>query len=245
VIRTAIVDDHALVRAGFALLLNSTPDIEVVGEAATGAEAVAMARSQHPDVVLMDLQMPGAVDGLAATRLITTDATLGTRVLVLTTFDLDEYVMAALRNGASGFLLKDCEPEELLTAVRVVANGDALLAPTVTRRLIARFQRGSADTATRPRPKLERLTAREREVLVEVAHGRSNHEIAENLLITYATAKTHVSRLLTKLDAQDRAQLVVIAYETGVVTTRAAAQGEPRIRDVRPRTKPTRWEPGR
>jgi DNA-binding NarL/FixJ family response regulator len=221
-IRTAVVDDQALVRAGFAVLLNSAPDIEVVGEAANGADAIELVRAEHPDVVLMDIQMPGTIDGLGATRAITTDpATATTRVLVLTTFDLDEYVMNALRSGASGFLLKDCRPEELLSAVRVIAQGDALLAPAVTKRLIDRFtERDRGHPTAGQRPELALLTDREREVLIEVAHGRSNHEIADDLTITYATAKTHVSRLLTKLGAQDRAQLVVIAYDTGLVTSR-------------------------
>ena len=215
-IRVAVVDDQALVRSGFCVLLRSDPDIEVVGEAADGAEAVELAVRERPDVVLMDVRMPG-VDGIEATRRITADdRTAACKVLILTTFDLDEYVFEALRAGASGFLLKDTLPDELLAAVRVVADGEALLAPTVTRRLIEAFaSRPAADPSGHPG--LDLLTERELEVLVEVARGHTNAEVAERLYMSPATAKTHVSRLLTKLGARDRAQLVVIAYEAGVV----------------------------
>jgi DNA-binding NarL/FixJ family response regulator len=218
-IRVVVADDQALVRKGFGVLLAGEPDIEVVGEAANGAEAVALAASERPDVILMDVRMP-VMDGLAATRMITGDASLAaTRVVILTTFDLDEYVHEALRAGASGFLLKDTLPVELLTAVRVVAAGDALIAPRITRRLIAEFAR-QPDPATKAASNaaLEQLTDREREVLELVAKGQSNAEIAAGLYVSHATAKTHVSRLLMKLDARDRAQLVMIAYETGVAS---------------------------
>ncbi|MGH8977416.1 MAG: response regulator transcription factor [Acidimicrobiia bacterium] len=216
-IRVAVADDQALVRSGFVVLLRSADGIEVVGEASDGAEAVDLVKLERPDVILMDIRMPGT-DGLEATRRITgDDAISGTRVLILTTFDLDEYVYEALRAGASGFLLKDTLPEELLTAVRVVADGDALLAPKVTRRLIERFAEQPADVVATPNTALETLTEREHEVLGAVARGLSNAEIAEELFMSHATAKTHVSRLLTKLDARDRAQLVMIAYESGVV----------------------------
>jgi DNA-binding NarL/FixJ family response regulator len=207
-----------LVRSGFVVLLRSA-GIDVVGEAADGKEAVDLVRDEHPDVVLMDIRMPG-MDGLEATRQITgDDRTTSTRVLMLTTFDLDEYVYEALRAGASGFLLKDTLPEDLLTAVRVVAEGEALIAPKVTRRLIEQFVQHEPAPPDAPpsAPGLELLTAREHEVLLAVARGESNAEIAEELFMSHATAKTHVSRLLTKLQARDRAQLVVIAYESGVV----------------------------
>jgi DNA-binding NarL/FixJ family response regulator len=217
VIRVAVADDQALVRSGFVVLLRSADDIDVVGEAADGREAVELAQRARPDVMLMDIRMP-ELDGLEATRRITSSAdTAGTRVLILTTFDLDEYVFEALRSGASGFLLKDTLPEDLLTAVRVIADGEALLAPKVTRRLIEQFARQSV-TAPAPPPGLDLLTEREREVLTEVARGLSNAEIAESLYMSHATAKTHVSRLLTKLSARDRAQLVMLAYEAGIVT---------------------------
>jgi DNA-binding NarL/FixJ family response regulator len=216
VIRVVVADDQALVRGGFVVLLRSA-GIEVVGEAADGREAVALVRAEHPDVVLMDIRMP-EMDGLEATRIITGDErTAATRVLILTTFDLDEYVFEALRAGASGFLLKDTLPTELLAAVRVVAEGDALLAPKVTRRLIEQFVAQPAPTVAAPRPELGLLTEREREVLGAVARGLSNAELAQQLYMSHATAKTHVSRLLTKLQARDRAQLVVLAYEAGVV----------------------------
>ena len=218
-IRVAVADDQALVRSGFAVLLRTAADIEVVGEAADGVEAVELAVRERPDVVLMDIRMP-RMDGLEAMRLITADERLtSTRVLVLTTFDLDDYVFAALRAGASGFLLKDTLPQDLLAAVRVVATGEALLAPTVTRRLIEEFARRpmAGGSAPQLRRALAALTPRETEVLVAVARGLSNAEIADALYMSPATAKTHVSRLLTKLASRDRAQLVMLAYEAGVV----------------------------
>ena len=215
-IRVLLADDQTLVRSGFRALLERAEDIEVVGEAADGAEVVERARAQRPDVVLMDIRMPG-VDGLEATRRITADpALVDVRVIMLTTFELDEYVFEALHAGASGFLLKHVEPDELREAVRVVAEGEALLSPSVTRRLIREFV--SQPRRHRPPPeRLEALTEREREVLALVAQGLSNKEIAERLVISPATAKTHVSRTMMKLRAHDRAQLVVIAYETGLV----------------------------
>jgi DNA-binding NarL/FixJ family response regulator len=216
-VRVVVADDQALVRAGFRLLVDSAPDLEVVGEAVDGTEAVEAARRERPDVVLMDIRMP-RMDGLEATRQITADATLAeVRVLMLTTFDLDEYVYQALRAGASGFLLKDTPPADLLAAIRVVASGDALLAPGITRRLIAEFARRPEPTGVPPAV-LAALTYREREVLALVAHGLSNSEIAQRLVVSVATSKTYVSRLLAKLGARDRAQLVAIAYETGLVT---------------------------
>ncbi len=212
-IRTLLADDQALVRAGFAALLDDEPDIEVVAEAADGAEAIRLARQYTPDILLMDVRMPG-VDGLAATKAITSDGSLrAVRVVILTTFELDEYVVEALRLGASGFLVKDTEPAELLRAVRVVAAGDALLSPRITRQLIARF----AGTTAPPAPRLDVLTEREREVSVLVAAGLSNADIAGRLYLSPATVKTHVNRAMTKLGARDRAQLVVYAYESGLV----------------------------
>jgi DNA-binding NarL/FixJ family response regulator len=217
VIRVAVADDQALVRSGFVVLLRSAEDIDVVGEAADGREAVELAQRARPDVILMDVRMP-EMDGLEATRHITSsDDTAATRVLILTTFDLDEYVYEALRAGASGFLLKDTPPADLLAAIRVVAAGDALLAPSVTRRLIAEFARRPEPSPVTPAA-LASLTVREREVLALVARGLSNAEIAELLVVSAATAKTHVSRVLAKLQARDRAQLVMLAYETGLVT---------------------------
>ena len=216
-IRVVVADDQALVRSGFTVLLNSAPDIEVVAEAGNGAEAVEAVTRERPDVVLMDIRMPGT-DGLEATRRITADERLAdARVLILTTFDLDEYVFEAIRAGASGFLLKDTLPDDLLAAVRVVAGGQALLAPSVTRRLLEEFVRRPAAGSTRPPGWLDTLTARESEVLAAVARGLSNAEIADSLFMSPATAKTHVSRLLAKLHARDRAQLVMLAYESGVV----------------------------
>jgi DNA-binding NarL/FixJ family response regulator len=222
-IRVVVADDQVLVRSGFTMLLSGEPDIDVVGEAGNGAEAVALAAREHPDVILMDIRMP-VMDGLDATRRISVDPSLAsTRIVILTTFDLDEYVHDALRAGASGFLLKDTMPVDLLNAVRVVAAGDALIAPRITRRLIEEFARRPGPTLAHPEHnRLEQLTEREREVLLLVAKGRSNSEIAAGLYVSHATVKTHVSRLLMKLDARDRAQLVMLAYETGVVSPGAA-----------------------
>jgi DNA-binding NarL/FixJ family response regulator len=222
VIRVVVADDQALVRSGFCVLLGTADDIEVVGEAENGRVALELVAAERPDVVLMDIRMP-EMDGVEATRRITGDAHLAeTRVLILTTFDLDEYVFEALRSGASGFLLKDTLPDDLLAAVRVVARGDALLAPSITRRLVEEFARGPGAVSVAPNGELSRaletLTPREAEVLAAVAAGMSNTEIGDTLFISHATAKTHVSRLLTKLDARDRAQLVMLAYEAGVVS---------------------------
>jgi DNA-binding NarL/FixJ family response regulator len=218
-VRVAIADDQALVRTGFSVIVNSAPDLEVVAEVGDGAAAVAAVRETSPDVVLMDIRMP-TTDGLAATRQITSDpATAASRVIILTTFDLDEYVYEALRAGASGFLLKDTLPNDLLTAIRVVAAGDALIAPAITRRLIEEFaQRPEPSEASR-KP-VNALTDREVEVLGLVAKGLSNTELAHQLFMSPATAKTHVSHLLAKLQARDRAQLVMIAYETGLAVPR-------------------------
>jgi DNA-binding NarL/FixJ family response regulator len=214
-IRVVIADDQALVRAGFSVLVNSAPDLMVVGEARNGADAVTVVARTSPDVVLMDVRMP-TLDGIAATRLITQDpGDRDARVLILTTFDLDEYVFDALRAGASGFLLKDTPPESLLEAIRVIAAGDALLAPRVTRRLIAAFAQRRAPTPTTV--PLHTLTVRERDVLIALAHGASNAEIGDELHMSLATVKTHVSRVLSKLDARDRTQLVVLAYQSGLV----------------------------
>ena len=215
-IRVLIADAQALVRAGFRVLLESEPDIRVVGEAANGEEAITLSRHEHPDVVLMDIRMPG-IDGLEATRRIAADPALEmVRILILTTFESDENVFDALRSGASGFLLKDTEPVELLRGVRLAADGEAFLSPRVTRRLIAEL--AARPALARPHPEqLDVLTAREREVMALVAGGLSNAEIAERLTVSPATAKTHVSRAMTKLGARDRAQLVVLAYETGLV----------------------------
>jgi DNA-binding NarL/FixJ family response regulator len=216
-IRVAIADDQPLVRAGFTTMVSYADDLVLVGEAESGADAVAVAKRERPDVFLMDIRMPG-LDGLDATRRITGDSELaGVRIIMLTTFDLDDYVYEALRSGASGFLLKDARPEDILTAVRVVAAGEALLAPSVTRRLIERFAAQPSSPA-RPPSALAQLTERESEVFVLVAQGLSNAEIANQLYISLFTAKTHVSRILTKLNARDRAQLVMHAYETGLVT---------------------------
>jgi len=214
-IRVLLADDQALVRAGFRALLDAQGDIEVAGEAVDGQQAVRLARELSPDVVLMDIRMPGT-DGLAATRQIAADPLLADiRVVILTTFDLDEYVFEAIRSGASGFLVKDTEPDELVQAVHVVAGGNALLSPGVTRRLIAEF----ATRAKRPPDAgaLAELTGREREVLALVGEGLSNSEIASRLVVSPATAKTHVSRAMIKLGSRDRAQLVVTAYESGLV----------------------------
>jgi DNA-binding NarL/FixJ family response regulator len=232
-LRVVVADDQALVRVGFCGIIAATPGFTVVGEAGNGAEAVEAARRTRPDVILMDVRMP-VMDGIEATRRITGSAeTSSVRALILTTFDLDEYVYAALRAGASGFLLKDTLPDDLLSAIRVVAAGDALLAPSITRRLIGEFARRPAaatsaatslatgtatgtGTAHQESEALRNLTDREREVLALVARGMSNAEIAEHLQISPATAKTHVGHLLTKLDARDRIQLVILAYQTGL-----------------------------
>lgn len=214
-IRVLLADDQALVRGGFKALLDARDDIEVIGEATDGSEAVALTTRLLPDVVLMDIRMPG-LDGLEATRQITADPRLAdVRIVILTTFELDAYLFDALRHGASGFLVKDTEPADLVTAVRVVAEGDSLISPSMTRRLIAEF----ADRAKEPRPtaELDVLTEREREVMALVAGGLTNDVIAERLFMSPATARTHVSRAMTKLGARDRTQLVVLAYETGLV----------------------------
>jgi DNA-binding NarL/FixJ family response regulator len=215
-IRVLVVDDQALVRSGFAMILGVAPDLEVVGEAGTGVEAVAAARLHRPDVVLMDIRMP-ELDGIEATKRILAEAGPDLKVLILTTFDPDEYVYRALRAGASGFVLKDIPGSELAAAVRTVASGGALLAPSVTRRLIGRFtDQLSVDTSVARR--LERLTERERQVVAGVARGWSNAEIAADLIIGAATVKSHVSSILSKLGLRDRAQVVVFAYESGLVT---------------------------
>jgi DNA-binding NarL/FixJ family response regulator len=215
-IRVLVADDQALVRGSFRILVDTAPDLTTVGEAATGTEAVEIARREHPDVVLMDIRMPG-MDGIEATRRITcAAATSAVRVLILTTFDIDEYVFAALRAGASGFLLKDTPPADLLAAIRIVATGDALLAPAITRRLIAEFTR-RPEPAQPSMTALDEITDREREVLTLIGLGLSNTEIAARLHISLSTAKTHVGRLLMKLEARDRAQLVIAAYDTGLV----------------------------
>lgn len=214
-IRVSVVDDQALVRGGFAMVLNHQDDIEVVAEAGTGLEAIEVARMHRPDVVLMDIRMPD-LDGLEATSRILEEADWPVKVLILTTFDPDEYVYRALRAGASGFVLKDIPPEELPPAVRTVAQGGALLAPSITRRLIGQFARLlGTDIAASDR--LERLTLREREVLIAIARGASNAEISEKLFIGAATVKSHVSSILTKLGLRDRAQVVIFAYESGLV----------------------------
>ncbi|HEX4258641.1 MAG TPA: response regulator transcription factor [Streptosporangiaceae bacterium] len=220
-LRVVVADDQALVRVGFRGIIEATPGFTVVGEAGNGQDAIEVTRRAQPDVVLMDVRMP-IMDGIEATRQIMTgpginDAAGGVRVLILTTFDLDEYVYAALRAGASGFLLKDTDPADLLTAIRVVAAGDALLAPSITRRLIGEFARlPDAVPASQPDKVLGCLTEREVEVLTLVARGLSNGEIADHLVISPATAKTHVAHLLAKLDARDRVQLVILGYQSGL-----------------------------
>ena len=226
-LRVVVADDQALVRSGFAMIL-AAAGIEVVGDAADGDAAIAAVRRSRPDVVLMDVRMPG-LDGLEATRRIlaaapTTTGGDPTRVIILTTFDLDEYVYAALTAGASGFLLKDVTPDHLVHALRLVRAGDALLAPSITRRLVARFaQPGTARIL--PRGDLATLTAREREVLVEMAAGQSNQEIARSMFLAEATVKTHVARILAKLHLRDRVQAVVLAYETGIVQPGGSGTG--------------------
>ena len=215
-IRVLLADDQTLVRSGFRVLLERTEGVEVVGEVSDGAEAVARVRAERPEVVLMEIRMPG-VDGLEATRQIASDPELqNVRVIMLTTFDLDEYVFEALHAGAAGFLLKDVEPDDLRDAVRVVAAGEALLSPSITRRLIAEFVSQPGRGRHVP-AQLAELTEREREVMVLIAEGLTNDEIAARLVISPATAKTHVSRILLKLGARDRSQLVVLAYESGLV----------------------------
>ncbi|MFE4373758.1 response regulator [Streptomyces sp. NPDC056835] len=224
-IRVLLADDQTLLRSAFRVLVDSEPDMEVVGEAADGAQAVALARSTRPDVVLMDIRMPGT-DGLAATRMISADPDLAmVRIVMLTTFEVDEYVVQSLRAGASGFLGKGAEPEELLNAIRIAAAGEALLSPVATKGLIATFLAQGAASGEGPEPavsseRLDALTGREREVLVLVAGGHSNDEIAERLQVSPLTVKTHVNRAMAKLGARDRAQLVVIAYESGLVRPR-------------------------
>lgn len=213
-IRVGVVDDQALVRTGFAMILEVETDIDVVFEAADGRDAVELTRRHRPDVLLMDIRMPG-MDGIEATRIITAEQPDSPRILMLTTFDLDEYVYDAIRAGASGFLLKDTPPVELVAAVRVLAAGDALLAPSVTRRLIEQFAAGAP--AAVPAPGLTELTERETEVLKLMARGMSNSEIATHLYVGETTVKTHVSRVLTKLDVRDRVQAVVVAYDSGLV----------------------------
>ncbi|MFC9468420.1 response regulator [Streptomyces coelicoflavus] len=223
-IRVLLADDQALLRSAFKVLVDSEPDMEVVGEASDGAEAARLAAERRADVVLMDIRMPGT-DGLAATRMISAEPSLAhVRVVILTTFEVDDYVVQSLRAGASGFLGKGSEPDELLNAIRVAAGGEALLSPTATKGLIARFlaQQGTDDEDRDPAraERLESLTVREREVLVQVAGGHSNDEIAERLEVSPLTVKTHVNRAMAKLGARDRAQLVVIAYESGLVRPR-------------------------
>ncbi|WP_213450338.1 response regulator [Rhizomonospora bruguierae] len=225
-ISVLIADDQPLIRAGFRALLEAEDDLTVVGEAGDGAAAATLAADLRPDVVLLDVQMPGT-DGIEATRLIAADPALaGVHIVILTNYALDEYVFAALRAGACGFLVKDTQPTEPLRAVRVAAAGEALLSPAVTRRLIAEYV--ATPPAPAAPPELDALTPREREVLVLVAAGMSNEEIAGSACISHTTAKTHVSRILTKLGARDRAQLVVIAYESGLVTPRAGQGSKPR-----------------
>jgi len=216
-LRVVIADDQALVRAGFRMILSADQALEVVGEAPDGATAVAVVRELAPDVVLMDVRMP-VLDGLEATRQIMDSVAAAPRVIMLTTFDIDEYVYTALRAGASGFLLKDVTPEQLVASVKLVAAGDALLAPTITRRLVERFASPPPSVVPRVMPEVEGLTPREREVLVLLARGLSNAELAEQLVVSEATVKTHVARILGKLGLRDRVQAVVLAYETGLVT---------------------------
>jgi DNA-binding NarL/FixJ family response regulator len=225
-IRVLLADDQDMVRAGFAMILDAQHDIEVVGEAEDGQRAVAETTRLHPDVLVMDIQMP-ELDGIAATRTVFALGQPAPRVLVVTTFDVDEYVYGALRAGASGFLLKNAPPEELVRAVRVIAAGDSLLSPRVTTRLIAAFA-SQPPTPPAPPPALNELTPREREVLILVARGLSNAEIADQLVVTRGTVKTHVERILMKLDLRDRVQAVVLAYETGIVTPgESEAHGRP------------------
>jgi DNA-binding NarL/FixJ family response regulator len=215
-VRVLIVDDQSLVRAGFRMILDAETEIEVVGEASDGLEAVLAARQMEPDVILMDVRMPN-VDGLEATRRLLDGRDEGPRILILTTFDLDEYVYEALRAGASGFLLKDTPPEQLVEAIMIVARGDALLAPSITRRVIEEFVRRPPASTRKPPPELAELTAREREMLGYIAKGLSNAEIAQAAFVSETTVKTHVAHILMKLRLRDRVQAVVYAYENGVV----------------------------
>jgi DNA-binding NarL/FixJ family response regulator len=222
-LRVVIVDDQALVRAGFKMILESEPGIEIGGEAEDGLQAVTAVREHRPDVVLRDIRLP-TLDGLEATRRILQESDSAPRVLMLTTFDLDEYVYEALRAGASGFMLKDTPPEQLVAAIRVVASGDALLSPAITKRVIEEFiRRPPSSIATQPSPRISELTERELEVLGFMARGLSNAEIAKDLFVSETTVKTHVARILMKLDLRDRVQAVVFAYETGLVQPGAGA----------------------
>jgi DNA-binding NarL/FixJ family response regulator len=216
VIRILLVDDQALVRAGFRMILDAEPGMEVVGEAGDGREAIDQVRALSPDIVLMDIRMP-ELDGLEATRRILDAGEDAPKILMLTTFDLDEYVYEALRAGASGFLLKDTPPEQLVSAIEVVSQGDALLSPTITRRVISEFVKGTGPKPRAQFPRLDDLTAREREVLTLIARGLSNAEIAKTLFVSETTVKTHVARILMKLNLRDRVQVVVLAYESGTV----------------------------
>jgi DNA-binding NarL/FixJ family response regulator len=223
-VKVLIVDDQSLVRAGFRMILEAEPDLEIVGEAGDGDEAVTAARELRPDVILMDVRMPN-VDGLEATRRILDGAETGPRILILTTFDLDEYVYEALRSGASGFLLKDTPPEDLVDAIHVVAGGDALLAPSITRRVIEEFVRRPPDSVRELPPEVSELTSREMEMLRYLARGLSNAEIAQAAFVSETTVKTHVARILMKLRLRDRVQAVVFAYEHGIAQPGDAAGG--------------------
>jgi len=216
VIRILLVDDQALVRAGFRMILDAEPGMEVIGEAGDGREAIDQVRALRPDIVLMDIRMP-ELDGLEATRRILESGDEAPRILMLTTFDLDEYVYEALRAGASGFLLKDTPPEQLVSAIEVISQGEALLSPAVTRRVISEFVKGTGPKPQAQFPRLQELTAREREVLTLIARGLSNAEIAKTLFVSETTVKTHVARILMKLNLRDRVQAVVLAYESGTV----------------------------
>jgi DNA-binding NarL/FixJ family response regulator len=216
VIRILLVDDQALVRAGFRMILDAEPEMEVVGEAGDGREAIDQVRVLSPDIVLMDIRMP-ELDGLEATRRILESGDEAPKILMLTTFDLDEYVYEALRAGASGFLLKDTPPEQLVSAIEVISQGDALLSPTITRRVISEFVKGTGPKPQAQFPRLDDLTAREHEVLMLIARGLSNAEIAKTLFVSETTVKTHVARILMKLNLRDRVQAVVLAYESGTV----------------------------